>query len=76
MEIGGEEGLPIKCTLCHERRIDGGLPSCAQHCIGRAITLVAEEELAGFVHGRTHWKTGRIVYVSDKWSSLGAALRG
>jgi NADH-dependent fumarate reductase subunit E len=75
MEIGGEEGFPIKCTLCHERRKDGALPSCAQHCIGRAITLVAEEELAGLVRGRYSWKTGRIVYVSDKWSSLGAALQ-
>ncbi|MBE0555833.1 MAG: hypothetical protein IH628_01260, partial [Proteobacteria bacterium] len=57
------------------RRIDGGLPSCAQHCIGRAITLVSEEELAALVRGRSSWKTGRIVYVSGKWSSLGAALR-
>jgi Fe-S-cluster-containing dehydrogenase component len=70
----GEEGLPVKCTLCRERRKDGGLPSCAQHCIGRAITLAAEDELAGLVRGRYSWKTGRLVYVSDKWSSLGAAL--
>ncbi len=76
MEIGEAEGLPVKCTLCYARRIDGGMPSCAQHCIGRAITLVAEGELAGFIHGRTHWRTGRIVYVSDKWSSLGTALQG
>lgn len=76
MEIDGEGGLPIKCTLCHERRKDGALPSCAQHCIGRAISLAAEEELAGFIRGRYSWKTGRIVYVSDKWSSLGAALQG
>ncbi len=76
MEIGAEDGLPVKCTLCHARRKDGGLPSCAQHCIGRAITLIPEEELAGFVRDRTYWKTGRIVYVSDKWSSLGTALRG
>ncbi|MEI7673307.1 MAG: 4Fe-4S dicluster domain-containing protein, partial [Deltaproteobacteria bacterium] len=71
-----EDGLPIKCTLCHERRKNGALPSCAQHCIGRAIALVADEELAGLVRGRYSWKTGRIVYVSDKWSSLGAALQG
>jgi Fe-S-cluster-containing dehydrogenase component len=76
MEIDGEGSLPIKCTLCYERRKDGALSSCAQHCIGRAITLVAEEELAGLVRGRYSWKTGRIVYVSDKWSSLGAALQG
>lgn len=76
MEMDEEGGLPIKCTLCHERRKDGALSSCAQHCIGRAITLVTEEELAGLVRGRYSWKTGRIVYVSDKWSSLGAALQG
>jgi Fe-S-cluster-containing dehydrogenase component len=75
MEIGGEGGLPIKYTLCHERRKDGALPSCAQHCIGRVITLIAEEGLAGLVRGRYNWKTGRIVYVSDKWSSLGAVLQ-
>ncbi len=74
MEIAGEEGLPVKCTLCHARRAEGALPSCAQHCIGRAMTLVAEEELEAAVRGRTSWRTGRIVYVSDKWSSLGAAL--
>jgi Fe-S-cluster-containing dehydrogenase component len=70
----GEEDLPVKCTLCRERRLADGLPSCAQHCVGRAITLAAEDELAGLVHGRFSWKTGRLVYVSDKWSSLGAAL--
>ena len=76
VEIDGEDGLPIKCTLCHERRKNGALPSCAQHCIGRAIALVAVEELAGLVRGRYSWKTGRIVYMSDKWSSLGEALQG
>jgi len=69
-------GPPTKCTLCRERRTGGALPSCVQHCIGRAITLVAEEELTGVIRGRTSWKTGRIVYVSGKWASLGAALRG
>jgi Fe-S-cluster-containing dehydrogenase component len=76
VEIGGEGGLAVKCTLCRERRIDGGLPSCAQHCIGRAITLVADEELAALVRGRYSWRTGRIVYLSDKWSSLGTGLQG
>ena len=76
MEMDEAGGLPIKCTLCHERRKDGAQPSCAQHCIGRAFTLVAEEELAELVGDRYSWKTGRIVYVSDKWSSLGAALPG
>jgi Fe-S-cluster-containing dehydrogenase component len=74
METGGEERPPVKCTLCRERRMDGALPSCAQHCPGRAITLVAEDQLAGMVQGRHCWKTGRIAYVSGKWASLGSAL--
>jgi Fe-S-cluster-containing dehydrogenase component len=75
MEMNGEKGLPVKCTLCWERRTDGALPSCAQHCPGRVMTLVAEDQLAGMVQGRHCWKTGRIVYVSNKWDELGAALQ-
>ncbi len=71
----GGEGAPLKCTLCHERRQDGSLPSCAQHCIGRVMTLVTEDRLAESVQGRYSWKTGRIVYVSSKWTRLGAALQ-
>ena len=71
MEMDGEGGLPVKCTLCGERRTDGALPSCAQHCPGRVMTLVSEEEMADLVQGRHSWKTGRIVYVSNKWASLG-----
>jgi len=75
METGGEGRPPVKCTLCRERRKDSAPPSCAQHCPGRAMTLVAEEELAGLLQGRHSWKIGRIVYVSDKWAQLGAALQ-
>jgi NADH-dependent fumarate reductase subunit E len=75
MEITGEGGPPVKCTLCRERRRDGALPSCAQHCMGRAITLIVEEALADLLRGRHRWRAGRIVYVSDKWASLGAALQ-
>jgi Fe-S-cluster-containing dehydrogenase component len=75
IETGGEEGVPVKCTLCRERRSDGALPSCAQHCPGRAITLVAGEKLAGLLEGRHSWMTGSIVYVSEKWAGLGAALQ-
>ena len=74
IEMDGEKSLPVKCTLCRERRTDGALPSCAQHCPGRVMTLVAEEELADLLQGRHSWKTGRIVYVSGKWASLGSAL--
>lgn len=76
VEVGPDPGLAVKCTLCRERRMDGGLPSCAQHCIGRAITLTDEEALEAAVGGRGHWRTGRIVYLSDKYSGLGAALPG
>jgi Fe-S-cluster-containing dehydrogenase component len=75
MEMDGEGGSPVKCTLCHQRREDGALPSCAQHCIGRAMTLVAEEGLAESLRDRHSWKTGRIVYVTGKWARLGVALQ-
>ena len=74
MEMDGEGSLPVKCTLCRERRTGGALPSCAQHCPGRVMTLIADEELANLLQGRHSWKTGRIVYVSSKWASLGSAL--
>jgi Fe-S-cluster-containing dehydrogenase component len=74
METDGEGRPPLKCTLCHERRKDGSLASCAQHCSGRAISLVAEDRLDESLQGRQRWKTGRIVYVTNKWLRLGAAL--
>jgi Fe-S-cluster-containing dehydrogenase component len=76
MERAGEGEPPVKCTLCRERRDAGGMPSCAQHCLGGAITLAAEDRLSLLVRGRHHWRTGRIVYLSDKWASLGEALPG
>jgi len=73
--IEAREGeRPVKCTLCRRRRGEGGVPSCAQHCIGGAITLADEDRLATLTEGRRHWRTGRIVYLSDKWASLGEAL--
>ena len=76
MEICPEGGVPLKCTLCHERRKSGALPSCAQHCIGRAMTLVVEDRLPGWLRDRYSWRTGRIVYVTRKWPRFGTALKG
>jgi Fe-S-cluster-containing dehydrogenase component len=76
MEADGTGEAPVKCTLCRERREGGAPPSCAQHCIGRAITLIDEDRLEECRRGRHAWKTGRIAYVSGKWASLGEALSG
>ena len=75
METNEEGGPPFKCTLCYERRKDGSLPSCAQHCVGRAMSLIDEDSLTAFLEGRQSWKTGRIVYVTRKWLQLGSALQ-
>jgi Fe-S-cluster-containing dehydrogenase component len=74
METDREGETPVKCTLCRERREGGALPSCAQHCIGRAITLIDENRLEAWRQGRYFWKTGRIAYVSGKWAGLGKTL--
>lgn len=70
----GEGGGAVKCTLCPDRRQNGQLPSCAQHCLGRAIKVATEDELPAFIGKRYNWRAGRIVYVSDKWSDLGQAV--
>jgi len=74
LAMDAEGLLPVKCTLCRERRAAGALPSCAQHCPGRAMTVVDGAELPAAVAGRHSWRIGRIVYVSDKWASLGEAM--
>jgi len=74
IEMEGGIEMPVKCTLCRERREGGAAPSCAQHCIGRAITLIDEDRLEQWRRGRHAWKTGRIVYVSGKWADLGEGL--
>jgi Fe-S-cluster-containing dehydrogenase component len=67
-------GRAVKCTLCFQRRQDGRIPSCAQHCIGRAFTLTNEEKLTKVIGNRYSWSNGRVTYVSQKWSSLGETL--
>lgn len=74
IEATGEGETPVKCTLCIERRTEGGLPSCAQHCIGGAIIPADDATWEALVAGRQVWRMGRIVYVSGKWASLGEAL--
>ena len=76
IEADGAGEVPVKCTLCRERREGGAVPSCAQHCIGRVMTLIDEDRFEKWRADRYAWKTGRIAYVSDKWSSLGQALKG
>ncbi|NPV43718.1 MAG: 4Fe-4S dicluster domain-containing protein [Firmicutes bacterium] len=70
-----EEGIPVKCNLCIERRQNGRAPSCAQHCPGRALKIVEDKYLHGVIGERFYWKTGCIVYVSDKWAGLGEELK-
>lgn len=72
-----EQYGPVKCTLCFSRREDGWLPSCAQHCEGRAFTLVVDamDPSADMTPKKYAWSTGRIVYVSNKWAGLGKALK-
>jgi hypothetical protein len=50
------------------------VPSCAQHCLGRVFTMTTQSELAKVIAGRYTWGCGRIVYVSNKWASLGKGL--
>jgi Fe-S-cluster-containing dehydrogenase component len=76
MEADGEGEAPVKRTLCRDRREGGALSGCAQHCIGRAMTLIDEDRLEEWQRGRYAWKTGRNAYVSGKWTSLGEALKG
>ena len=64
---------PVKCTLCFDRRKNGWLPSCVQHCPGRAITLAADDASAGAIKTKKYsWSAGQTVYTSDKWRSLGS----
>ncbi len=76
VDMNTEPACAVKCTLCPDRRQNGRLPSCAQHCLGRAIKIATQGELPTLIGQRYHWRTGRIVYVSGKWPDLGRALGG
>ena len=66
---------PVKCTLCFSRREHGGMPSCAQHCIGRAFTVASEQELSHVTEDKKYvWRTGQVIYTSDKWAGLGQSV--
>ena len=66
---------PVKCTLCFSRRENDWLPSCAQHCEGRAFTLASDQNISALIAEKKYrWSTGRVIYVSNKYASLGKAL--
>lgn len=65
----------LKCDLCLERCRRGLTPSCVQHCMGDALTLVGENNLSEKTAGRYCWSCGQVVYVSDKLSDLGRAFQ-
>ena len=74
IEITEQYG-PVKCTLCFNRRENDWLPSCAQHCEGRAFTLASSQNISSVVAEKKYsWSTGQVVYVSNKWDSFGKAL--
>jgi Fe-S-cluster-containing dehydrogenase component len=67
-------GSIVKCDLCLDRREEGWQPACVHHCPGRALALLAAEDLPRAVGGRFSWSVGRVVYVSGKYASLGEGL--
>jgi Fe-S-cluster-containing dehydrogenase component len=66
---------PVKCTLCFNRRENKWLPSCAQHCQGRVFSVASEHNRDSIIAGKKFvWSAGQVVYVSNKWASLGKML--
>jgi Fe-S-cluster-containing dehydrogenase component len=72
-----EKEGPVKCDLCLSRRQRDWWPSCAQHCPGRAVLLASEGPVASAMSEKKYsWRTGQVIYVSNKWASLGHAMEG
>lgn len=61
----------IKCLFCKDRRENGQLPSCLQHCIGKVFSLAQENQLEFFIGKKYIWKIGQVIYISDQWPDLG-----
>jgi len=74
VEVPPAAEVAVKCSLCFTRRQSGGIPSCAQHCPGRVFTVTNEAERLKMIGSRYSWSSGRLVYVSSKWASLGQGL--
>jgi len=74
LEVTEQYG-PVKCTFCFSRREDDWLPSCAQHCEGRAFSMASNQNLSAVIAAKRYsWSTGQVVYVSDKWASFGKSF--
>ncbi len=63
IEYDEKNGIPLKCDQCHDRAASGLLPSCVQHCIGKAITMSQEYPLCR-AEGKNTFSIGKIAYVS------------
>jgi len=66
ISLSQDAGMPEKCDLCAERQAKGLLPSCAQHCPGRAIRLGSGSET-----GKRSFSRGRVTYLSRAGDSRG-----
>jgi len=58
ISLSAETGMPQKCDQCASRLQSGLLPSCVQHCPGRAITVGLPSPKK-----REH-PNGKVVYLS------------
>lgn len=72
--VGGINPFVVEAAITYGTKIVW-LPSWVQHCPGRTFTLAAEDALAMVIQKKKYsWSAGQIVYISNKWSSLGSDL--
>lgn len=71
IEIDEAAGVAAKCDLCASRMDLGLPPSCLQHCVGRAMALLDDEQLKLVARHKSSWGVGTVVYVSSEWPDLG-----